>query len=82
MSGIPALRNESKEWVLDATAKADLFVRTMSKKFQISAAKVNDYTVLETSGYPAQSRLPPLMEKAAEKVLSKLDQNSRTFPTW
>ena len=80
VSSIPALRGESGEWVLDPKEKADLYVRTMSKKHTIAEAVQNEYTVIDNRRHCAQIHLPKLTEKAAEEVLSTLNFNSGTGP--
>ena len=79
VSSIPALRDSGK-WVLDACAKADLFVATLSGKYTLAAAEVNAYTDLEPSMFKEQAVLADVTEKGAEEVLSRLREDSGTGP--
>ena len=79
VSSIPALRDSGK-WVLDACAKADLFVATLSGKYTLAATEVNAYTDLEPSMFKEQAVLADVTEKGAEEVLSRLREDSGTGP--
>ena len=79
ISSIPALRN-SDEWVLDANAKADLFVSTFSRKYALATAEINEYTRLQPSMLREQVLLADVTEESAYEVLNRLREDSGTGP--
>ena len=79
-SSVPALKDESKRWVIDSASKADLFVDTLSKKFKLAGAEINDYTAVESTPFKEQGELMPCKERDAEKTLNYLREESGTGP--
>ena len=80
VASIPALKGPDDKWVLEAKAKADLFVDTFSKKFVLRAAEITDYSDLGSPPNQAQTRYPSLGEKHARDVLQRLREDSGTGP--
>jgi hypothetical protein len=79
-SSIPALKDESKQWILDPASKADLFVDTFSKKVSLGIAEINDYTAIEPTPLKEQGNLKPCTEREAEKMMNCLREDSGTGP--
>jgi hypothetical protein len=80
VSSIPALRDPTNTWVLEAKYKADLFVSTFSSKYKMADAEENDYTEIEGSGFGSQKRPAAVTVHDAEKVLAALREESGTGP--
>ena len=80
----PPLRNSSKTWVLELSAKAHLFAHTMAKKCQLPPYVPNEYVL-----YPEASRvlggvhMPNsfvIRTRIVSKILNPLDMETATGP--
>jgi len=80
VSSIPALRTDETGWVLEPKEKADLLASTLTKKFKLAGVKRNVYSKLEHAQHKTQNNLAEVTERAVEKELAKLDENSGTGP--
>ena len=80
LSSIPALKDSDGKWEHEAAVKADLSVRSLSKKHRLAADVPNEYTEIEPPAYRAQKRLTTLTVQDAEVVLSSLREDSGTGP--
>ena len=66
-SSIPALRDDSGKWFLDAESKANLLAATLSRKYKLNDAKPNTYSNIETAPYRPQGRLGPLQTQTLRR---------------
>jgi hypothetical protein len=78
-SSIPALRNGSGGWVLDASGKAELFSNTFSKKYKLIEREENEYSHLLAAGH-SQDMLHTTTVEEAERVLGAVKVSSSTGP--
>jgi hypothetical protein len=69
-SSVSALRNSTKQWVLDAKCKADLFVETFSRKHVLPEAEMNDYTEIGAMPFRAQKTVAEFTEADVEVRLT------------
>ena len=79
-SSIPALKDESKHWILDPVGKANVFVATFSKKCKLGGAEVNYYTEIDTTPFKKQSFLKHCTQSDAEAQMKTLREDSGTGP--
>jgi hypothetical protein len=80
LSSVPALRDTSGQWLMDAKCKADLFVKTFSQKCTLPADERNEYSEIIMSPGGAQTVLPLVSERDAEQMLGALREDSGTGP--
>lgn len=73
-SSIPALKDESKEWILDPVGKADL------NKCKLGSAEVNDYTEIATTPLREQGELKSCTQRDAQAMMNSLREDSGTGP--
>ena len=71
-SAIPALRNGSGEWILEAKGKSDLLAVSLQSKCVLVEAVTNQYTEVESQTHRAMKEPAVVTEKMAEKELCAL----------
>lgn len=79
VSSIPALRDDSKSWVLDADGKATLFASNFASKCCLGALVESSYSRLGVHDFPA---LPPFGAIRLEATLKLFDTFKVEFGTW
>ena len=75
---IPALKDPSKEWILNPVEKANLIAKTQAAKFTISAPEENKYSRISATGRHQNPHLQFPTGKDALDELSALPEDSAT----
>ena len=78
-TGVAAFKNEEKQWVFDAKAKADLFAKTFVSKFGLPDC-VSDPMVEEPTAGAMGSNFVLIRTRWTQKVLNTIDANKATGP--
>jgi len=80
VSSIPALKDPTKGWILDAAGKADLFAVTLSGKFHLCDGETNYFSEIHRQPHGEQKQLAPVTDEAAAKVMCSLREDSGAGP--